>query len=135
MAILIVNQMKFKKIVICVPSIYLQNQMEKEIIKIYPKKENILKVGGNSINSTTNKNEIQSFLLSKKNNDKCKFIISTYNSCYILTDNIFNFDFKIGDESHHLVGIVNEDIEKSYILFHKINSNKTLFNDCYKKNN
>ena len=34
---------------------------------------------------------------------------------------------KIGDEAYYLVGCENEDIEKSYILFHKINSVKTLF--------
>ncbi len=125
MSIFIVYEMKFLKIVICVPSIYLQNQMEKEILKLYPKKKNILKLGGDDNNSTTNKTKIYDFL--EKDNDDCKFIISTYNSCYILVDDIFNFDFKIGDEAHHLVGIENEDIEKSYISFHKINSIKTLF--------
>ena len=125
MGIFIVYEMNFSKVIICVPTIYLQNQMEKEILKIYPKKKNILKVGGDDNNSTINKTNIYEFL--EKDNDKCKFIISTYNSCYILTDNIFNFDFKIGDEAHHLVGIENENIEKSYISFHKINSRKTLF--------
>ena len=125
MSIFIVYEMNFSKVVICVPSIYLQNQIEKEILKIYPKKKNILKVGGDDNNSTTNKTKIYEFL--KKDNNECKFIISTYNSCYILVDNIFNVDFKIGDEAHHLVGIENEDIEKSYISFHKINSKKTLF--------
>ena len=125
MSIFIVYEMNFLKVVICVPSIYLQNQIEKEILKIYPKKKNILKVGGDDNNSTTTKTKIYEFL--EKNNNECKFIISTYNSCYILVDNIFNVDFKIGDEAHHLVGIENEDIEKSYISFHKINSKKTLF--------
>ena len=122
MSIFIVREMKFSKVVICVPSIYLQNQMEKEILKIYPKKKNIIKIGG--YNSITNKDKIYKFL--EKDNE-CKFIISTYSSCYILTDDIFEFDFKIGDEAHHLVGIENEDIEKSYISFHKIKSKKTLF--------
>jgi predicted helicase len=125
MSIFIVNEMKFLKVVICVPSIYLQNQMEKEVLKIYSNKKNILKIGGYDNNSTTNKNKIYNFL--DKYNEECKFIISTYNSCYILNDDIFNFDFKIGDESHHLVGIENEDIKNSYISFHKINSKKTLF--------
>ena len=125
MSILIVYKMKFLKVIICVPSIYLQNQIEKEILKIYPIEKNILKVGGNDNNSTTNKNKIYNFL--EKDNENCKFIISTYNSCYILADDIFKFDFKIGDEAHHLVGIENKDIEKSYMLFHKITSMKTLF--------
>jgi len=121
MSIFIVYEMKFLKVVICVPSIYLQNQIEKEILRIYPKNKNILKICG------TSKDEIYKFI--EKNNDDCKFIISTYNSCYILTDNIFDsiFDFKIGDEAHHLVGIENENIEKSFTFFHKIKSKKTLF--------
>jgi predicted helicase len=119
MSIFIVREMKFTKVVICVPNIYLQNQIETEILRIFPKKENILHLCG------TNKNKIFQFI--NKNNDNCKFIISTYNSCYILTDDIFYFDFKIGDEAHHLVGIENEDIEKSFISFHKIKSKKTLF--------
>ena len=52
MSIFIVREMKFSKVVICVPSIYLQNQMEKEILRVYPIKDNILKICG------TNKNEI-----------------------------------------------------------------------------
>ena len=48
--ILIVKQLGFKKVVIGVPSIYLQEQMKKEILKIYPNKDNILFVGGNETN-------------------------------------------------------------------------------------
>jgi len=136
MSIFIVYKMNFLKVIICVPSIYLQNQMEKEILKIFPEKKNILKIGGDN-NFTINKKKIYNFIFSnsniEKNNNDCKFIISTYNSCYILTDNIFNFDLKISDEAHHLVGIKNEDIEKSYISFHKIKSKKTLFMTATKK--
>lgn len=119
MGVFIVREMNFSKVLICVPSIYLQNQMEKEILRIYPKKNNILKICG------TDKNEIYNFI--EKKNGVCKFIISTYNSCYMLNDKIFKFDLKIGDEAHHLVGIENEDIEKSFISFHNIKSKKTLF--------
>jgi predicted helicase len=122
MSIFIVHEMKFLKVAICVPSIYLQNQIEKEILRIYPIKKNILKICSNL---NCNKDEIYKFI--EKNNGECKFIISTYKSCHILVDKILDFDFKIGDEAHHLVGIENEDIEKSYTSFHKIKSKKTLF--------
>ena len=125
MSIFIVHIMKFMKVVICVPNIYLLKQIEKEILRLYPTNNNILKIGGNDTNSTNNKDEIYKFI--EQSNDNCKFIISTYISCYILTDNIFNFDFKIGDEAHHLVGLENENSDKSFTFFHKIKSKKTLF--------
>ena len=43
MSIFIVYEMNFSKVIICVPTIYLQNQMEKEILKIYPKKKKYFK--------------------------------------------------------------------------------------------
>ena len=124
LGILIAHQLKCKLVVIGVPSIYLQKQMKNEIIKIFNHNNNILYVGGEieyNINSTTNIDEINKFIYNDKIID-CKFIITTYSSCYLLSNN--SFDFKIGDESHHLVG---SDNEITKISFHKIKANKTLF--------
>jgi superfamily II DNA or RNA helicase len=153
LCLFIIKQMNFKSVVIGVPSNYLQKQMIIEILKLFPNKNNILCVGGNNYNSTTNLDTIKNFLKNKDDNIECKFIITTYASCYLLTyENVkHNFDFKVGDEAHHLVGFIelvnnednieeNEDIEdleikeekkkkivKIYKQFHNIKSSKTLF--------
>ena len=124
LSILITKLLNFKTVVIGVPSNYLQKQFAKEILRIFSNKSNILFVGGDEIKkSTTNKENINSFLNTNLNNE-CKFIITSYHSCHLLVD--FDFDFKIGDEAHHLVGIEKEE-EKGFRLFHKITSLKTLF--------
>lgn len=126
LSILIVKKIEFKNVVIGVPSNYLQKQIKNEILKIFPNKNNILFVGGekqDGIESTTNKNIIKEFII--KNNDY-KFIITTYHSCYLLVDQDIQFDFKIGDEAHHLVGLEKEE-ERGFRLFHKIMSEKSLF--------
>ena len=116
-----------KMVLIGVPSVNLQKQMKNEIMKIFNNHENILYVGGNiertdnyTIESTTNKDYINDFI--NKHTNECKFIITTYASCGLLED--FVFDFKIGDEAHHLVG---SDMEKTKQSFHKIKADKTLF--------
>ena len=144
LCLFIIKQMNFKSVVIGVPSNYLQNQMITEILKLFPNKNNILCVGGNYYNSTTNPDTIKYFLNNNENTE-CKFIITTYASCYLLTYENINhtFDFKVGDEAHHLVGlqeIVNnentDNIEepetktesvKKYKQCHYIKSSKTLF--------
>jgi len=126
LSILIVKKLHFKNIVIGVPSNYLQKQIKNEILKIFPNKNNILFVGGekqDGIESTTSKNNIKEFII---NNDDFKFIITTYHSCYLLIDDDIQFNFKIGDEAHHLVGIDKEE-ERGFRLFHKIISEKALF--------
>jgi len=127
LSVLIVNLLGFKSIVFGVPSKNLQKQIKNEILKIFPNKSNILFVGGDEsdgIKSTTGKNQIKQFLNNNINDDP-KWVIVTYHSCNLLVNNI-NFDFKIGDEAHHLVG--NEKQEnKGFRLFHKIKSTKTLF--------
>jgi predicted helicase len=123
LGILIAHQLKCKLVVIGVPSIYLQKQMKNEILKIFDNYNNILYVGGEAedkINSTTNIDEINKFINNK--NIDCKFIITTYSSCHLLSNN--SFDLKIGDEAHHLVGSDNEITKLS---FHKIKAKKTLF--------
>lgn len=122
LSILIVQRLKFKKILFGVPSVNLQNQVKEEILKIYPNKRNILFVGGNEPDSTTDFEKIKRFL-EIDFDEEPKFIISTYHSCHLLKN--INFDFKIGDEAHHLVG--THEKEKGFRLFHKINSTKTLF--------
>uniref|UniRef100_A0A6C0BX92 Helicase ATP-binding domain-containing protein n=1 Tax=viral metagenome TaxID=1070528 RepID=A0A6C0BX92_9ZZZZ len=128
LSILIVKLMKFKSVVIGVPGNNLQKQIKDEIIKIFPNKNNILFVGGDEhdcIKSTTNKNKIIEFL-NININTQPKFVISTYHSCHLLVDPDIMFEFKIGDEAHHLVGIERED-DKGFRLFHKINFVKSLF--------
>jgi predicted helicase len=125
LSILMVKKLGHKKVIIGVPSIYLQKQFINEILKIYPNIDNILCVGsGSSQQSTTKKTEILSFYDKKIN--ETSFIITTYASCHLLVDEQFKFDFKIGDEAHHLTGIENEET-KNYNLFHKITQLKTLF--------
>lgn len=126
LGIMIAKELKFSLVVIGVPSIFLQKQMKNEIVKLFSNTENILYIGSESdmdIPATTNKDMIKKFIESKK--DGCKFIITTYDSCFLLA-NSYTFDFKIGDEAHHLVGIT-KDNTKSYQSFHQIRSTKTLF--------
>jgi superfamily II DNA or RNA helicase len=125
LSILITNRLNFKLIVIGVPGNNLQKQMSNEILKMFPNKNNILFVGGDEDESTTDKTQIMQFL-NNKFNSQPKFVITTYHSCHLLVDNDIMFEFKIGDEAHHLVGIEKEE-SKGFRLFHKINSSKTLF--------
>ena len=60
-------------------------------------------------------------------------IVVVYDSCYKLVGE--TFDFKVGDECHHLTGEyepTNKDIKK-YTQFHQIQSKKTLFMTGTKK--
>ena len=128
LSILIVKLLEFKSVVIGVPSNYLQKQIKKEILKIFPNKTNILFVGGDEtdgIKSSTDKIQIIKFLNNNLNSQP-KFVISTYHSCHLLVDKDIAFEIKIGDEAHHLVGIEREE-NRGFRLFHKIISSKTLF--------
>ena len=127
LSILIVQKLNYKTVVIGVPSIYLQKQMKNEILRIFNNHKNILYIGGETennesyiIESTTNEYDINVFINTKSS--ECKFLITTYESCNKLLNN--KFDFKIGDEAHHLVGSTEE---KTKDAFHKIKSNKSLF--------
>jgi len=51
-------------------------------------------------------------------------IITTYHSSHLYLNE--EFDFKIGDECHHLVGADKEEL-KTFIQFHKIKANKSLY--------
>jgi superfamily II DNA or RNA helicase len=121
MSILITQKLNFKKIIIGVPSCFLQRQFANEIIQIFPNKYNIF-IGS----STDNDIIIKSFI--SKITDEPLFIITTYHSCHLYINDDFIFDFKIADECHHLVGKDYNSYDKHrFILFHKINSIKTLY--------
>lgn len=128
LSILIVKLLEFKSVVIGVPGNNLQKQIKNEVLKIFPNKTNILFVGGDEtdgIKSSTDKTQIIQFLNNSANSQP-KFVISTYHSCHLLVDQDIAFEFKIGDEAHHLVGIEREE-NRGFRLFHKIISSKTLF--------
>jgi len=110
MSILIIKQLNFRKIIIGVPSCYLQLQFIEEIRKIYNERP-ILILGINTME------EIKEVY----NRENDLFIITTYHSCYLFNNLDFNFDFKIADECHHLVN------NKIFIEFHKIRAFKSLY--------
>ena len=129
LGIFIAQKLNCKSVLIGVPNIYLQKQMKKEILKIFNNHKNILYVGGENdynIISTTDLDIINEFINNEST--ECKFIITTYTSCYLLVN--IKFDLKIGDEAHHLVGC---NLEKTKDFFHKINSVKTLFMSATEK--
>ena len=129
LSILIVKLLNFKTIAFGVPWINLQKQIKNEILKIFPNKNNILFVGGDEndgIKPVTDNKQIIQFLNNNNINNEPKFVITLYNSCHLLVDKDIMYDFKIGDEAHHLVGIEKEE-NKGFRLFHKINSIKSLF--------
>jgi len=70
LSILILKLLKFKSVLIGVPSNNLQKQIKNEILKIFPNKTNILFVGGDEtdgIKSSTDKTEIIKFLNNNLN--------------------------------------------------------------------
>jgi superfamily II DNA or RNA helicase len=140
LALFIAKQLNAKNILIGVPSVYLQGQMKNEIQRLFTyinnqnQKQYILCMGGEDETSTTKLQPIKQFLANPNNSSNPRFIITTYDSCHILAsldtiESINKFDFKIGDEAHHLVIHSNSDdlSEKSYIKFHDILAHKTLF--------
>ncbi len=104
LGLMIAEEMGFKKILIGVPSLHLQVQMVQEI-QSYFHFEKILCIGGSS----------------HKNVSDYRFVVTTYHSCDTIQE---TFDFKIGDEAHHLVG---NTTDKGFRAFHKIPSSKSLF--------
>jgi superfamily II DNA or RNA helicase len=116
MCMFIIHLMKYQSILIGVPSTYLQKQMikkDKELKKMFPSYI-IYTIGGDNSDSIPQ-------IINKIHLKKPVFVISTYHSCYKLLD--IPFDFKVGDEAHHLVGSEDTDFR----LFHKIKSTHTLF--------
>jgi superfamily II DNA or RNA helicase len=120
LSLFFVKEMRFKNVIIGVPSMNLQKQFKDEILKIFPNENNILCVG--SI-QTTNSKKIRDFL--ENQSFECKFLITTYHSCNLLLS-LPEVDLKIGDESHHLVGKMRS-YDKNFLIFHQIKSSRTLF--------
>ena len=135
MSIFIVQKLNFKKIIIGVPTCFLQEQFYNEILQVFPNKDNII------ISSSTNFNNIKKIILNNDNNENDNneplFIITTYHSCHLFTNDEFMFDFKIADECHHLVGKdkygYDDEVKRKFIQFHKIKSKKSLFMTATKK--
>jgi predicted helicase len=123
MSLMLCYKLNCKKMLICVPSIYLLKQFKKSIEKAFGIK-NIICLYGQS----QNKDEI-----CELNNDNNNIIIvlSTYHSCKKVLDetekNNFKFDIKIGDEAHHLVTCKNPEDKFTFDKFHEIKSEYTLF--------
>ena len=113
----------YKRIVIGTPSKYLQTQMRDEILEVMP--EAIIRfVGGeDDTHIDTINEEIHNV------REVPLFVITTYDSCSKLVE--LQFDMKIGDECHHLVGIERDN--DGYLRFHDIPSNKSLFMTATKK--
>jgi len=105
LGLFMVKELGFSRVLIGVPSIQLQEQMIEEIKKIFPHSR-VQQVGGGSTYESTLDG----------------FVVTTYHSCDTLLEE--EFDFKIGDEAHHLVGV---STNKGFRSFHRIRSKKTLF--------
>ena len=90
---------RYNSILIGTPSVPLLSQMRKEILEILPDAIVMIVGGQNNQKIKTIETEM------KKARDAKKpfFVISTYASCCKLKD--LAFEFKIGDECHHLTGI------------------------------
>ena len=114
-SLFIVKKLGFKLILIGVPSIQLKEQFGNDIKIII---NNSIVIYFNN-NLTYIKNYI------KSTTTDIIFIITTYHSCYKLKS--IKFDFKIGDEAHHLVGSNNDKETTKFIEFHKIISKKALY--------
>jgi superfamily II DNA or RNA helicase len=127
LSIFIVQKLNFRKIIIGVPSCFLQLQFAKEIIEIFPNNDNIL-ISSSNIKDI---NDINKFL--NKSTNEPLFIITTYHSSHLFVNKDLIFDFKIADECHHLVGKDDNSEQRRFILFHKINSDKSLYMTATKK--
>ena len=124
-----IQQMKYKTICIGVWNVNLLYQYKNEILRIFPNKQNIKIIGGPS---SDNIEDMQLFIAQET--EQPKFIITTYDSCNKIAEHITTtFDFKIGDECHHLVS-GGEKKETGTIAFHNIKSTHTLFMTATTKN-
>ena len=122
MSLLIAKKLKFKKIIIGVSSSYLQLQFKEEVKSVFGNSAKVIIIG---VDNYDNEN-------SNDNNNN-EIIITTYHSSHLFIKS--KFDFKIGDECHHLVNYDNKNKEtKTFIKFHKITATKTLFMTATEKN-
>jgi len=86
-----------KKIIVCVPSVRIQEQWANTIGK------KCVFVGGDSDDWTTISETL-------KSDEFC--ILTTYASCKKLVDELPAVDLIVFDEAHHMVGLVSDDKEK-----------------------
>jgi len=118
-----------KNILIGVPSLNLVEQFSDEVKKLYSTKY-ILTISSHE-DSTLSSEEISDFL---KSDYAYKIIIVTYHSSrlvkQICENNKIIFDFKIGDEAHHLVGSIykNNSNSSNSINSSKIESSDKIIN-------
>ena len=110
-----------KDILIGVSSIALINQWKEVIEQWYPEWADKIIINGGGHTITQNNLE-----------QKGKIVLTTYHSLkkiYTIQTNTkkIYFDFKIGDECHHLVGKDDASNIRRFTTFHKIISNKTLY--------
>lgn len=114
----------YKTIVIGTPSVYLQTQMRDEILDVIPNAIIRFVGGDEDTHIDTIKEEIHNV------KEVPLYVITTYDSCSKLVG--LQVDMKIGDECHHLVGFDREN-DGTYLRFHNIHSNKSLFMTATKK--
>lgn len=125
LSILLIKGLNAGKIIIGVSSKYLQEQFLQSLLQANIDPLNILLVGSIKSDICHTSNNIDNIDKFYNKQRKISIILVTYKSSHLLEN--FNFDFKIADEAHHLTGKMNSDIKKSYLLFHNIQSKKTLF--------
>ena len=121
MSLMICYKLNCKKILICVPSIYLLKQFKKSIKEAFCIDNPICLFG-----ESDNKYDIYKI----NNNNDIIIVLSTYHSCKKILDvanDDFVFDIKIGDEAHHLVTSKKDEDTFTFDKFHKIKSEYTLF--------
>lgn len=122
MSLFICHKLKMNKILICVPTLYLVEQFYNSVKNMFGYEGLCLHQNGDNIK----------IIKTSLENNKINIIISTYHSAWKLEE--YNFDIKIGDESHHLVSEVKSEDKKSFDKFHNIKSNYTLFMTATEKN-
>lgn len=124
MSLLIAKKLKFKKILIGVSNCYLQIQFKEEVKAVFGNLAKIIIFGVDDYDYKNN-----------DENDEIIIVITTYHSSNKLIK--CKFDFKIGDECHHLVNYNKNDDDKDkkkFIKFHEIKATKTLFMTATEKN-
>lgn len=121
MSLLIAKKLKFKKILIGVSSCYLQLQFKEEIKSVFGNLAKIIIIGIDDYNDDDYNDDYQVII-----------VITTYHSSNKFTK--YKFDFKIGDECHHLVNYDKNKDAKTFIKFHEIKAAKTLFMTATERN-
>jgi superfamily II DNA or RNA helicase len=118
MSLFIAKKINASSILICVPTKYLANQFVKSVKNIFDINPIVKYSDGDTIND----------VIKLLNSDKShKIIISTYQSSKKILDLDYKFNFKIGDEAHHLVTSKKEIHKNTFDKFHNIRSEYELY--------